>query len=745
MLARNDLFKWTSLDATYRLIAANSVTDDAWIIDIAGGPRSYPQLVRWSVLYRDFKSGSIVSVSRRADEESSTPSASALQAAQSALESIRTLVFEPGGPKDAPRFRQDILHSATRHSLICDVAQETGVSVSTLYARLRKWWIGGQTINALIPRYRRRGSRAFIATIDRGRSRRRSGTKAAASPTEDAVSITCDRGRVAKDGRRKYGWTKAGLEVFIAYMVKAVRGESHRSLTALFDDFLLEHHYYVDEDGFRQRKPLGERPSERQMYYAYQKLLTKDQRLKLRIGEENYDKNHAPKDGSTQDVCDGIGHMYEIDATIIDLFVRSAKSRDRIAGRPTLVLIVDRRSFLIVGFYLGFERDCWAASREAILSILEDKRKLCERYGVDYDPEHWPATGILPQLFVADRGPMAGNESSILCGPEVQLAVENLPAGMAKFKPHVECLFKLTHIRLASEPGYIPQPAKRRVGKKYELDSVLTLRECGAKVLQWIVDHNRKPASAKRLALEQLDRGINGSPIGIWNDETYHRMGQLERLDEELGRPHLLKPRTATVTREGIEVDELRYTCPTAIRDTWFDSTRKVNAVTVRVDRRLCDEIFVEVPAGRGQVRHEVATLTGDSKQFEGLSWEEAKQFLELRDDASKEAREIRKGIDLTSRQRLAPMVAVAKAETRRATRGKSGASQTKHERDVRAEELRAERKERLLAPREETPPATVFDFKSGARLSSPTPAVSALDHALMSIQQEMTDDPLSP
>lgn len=743
MLARNELFCWRSMDATFRLLHVNSVTDNAWIIDVGGGRARFPQLVSWSKLYQDFRSDAIVVVRGDQKEESVSPSNASVLAAQSALEAIRPLVFEPGGDKDLPRLRQDIFDATIRHQLICSASRETGVAVSTLYSYLRKWWIGGQTRNALVPLYRRRGSRSFLDAVNPKRRRNRRRAQSAGNVDVDLKSITGGRGRVGKHGN--FGWTKAGLEDFTSYMERAVGRQSHRSLTKLFDDFLLEHHYYIDESGFRQTKPEGERPSERQMYYAYQKLITKDRRLKNRVGEQEYDKNHAPKDGSTQDVCDGIGHMYEIDATIIDLFVRSSKSRDRVAGRPTLVLVVDRRSFLIVGFYLGFERDCWAASREAILSILEDKQQLCERNGVQYDPKDWPATGILPQLFVADRGPMAGQQSSILCGPDLQVGVENLPAGMAKFKPHVECLFKLSHIRLASEPGYIPPPSKRRVGKKYELDSALTLKECGTKILQWIIDHNRKPGSAKRLALEQLDRRIDASPIRIWEDETYHRIGQLERVDESVGRAHLLQPKEATVSRSGINVDDLYYTCPTAIREAWFDSTHSVQSVMVRADKRLCDEVYVEVPIGRGEVRQEVATLTGDSKQFAGLSWGEVAQFLKLREAATEQGRTIRKRIDQTSRQRHAPMVASAQAATRRATRGKSGASQTNGEAESRAEELRAERRERILTTRDDMPGATVYDIKSGAAVTAEPTSVSPLQQALMKVQEEMTHDPLSP
>ena len=742
MFASNDLFRWRSSNVTYRLLKANSFTDTAWIFDISPTGSHFPQRMVWSVLYKDFKSGAIELVKPTEDEETPAPSEAAKQAAQIAFTSIESLVFDLSNGTDVPRLREDIFEPSMRHRLIVAAAAANHLGISTLYTRLAKWWAGGQTAQALLPRYENRGTTSLLIAIRTGTRR----TKVTCTSHEDTHSVTGNRGRPAKSGRRRFGWTKGALEKFIDYVKTALNAKPHLHLARVFDDYLYEHHYYDDENGTRHCKPEGERPSDRQMYYALEKLTTKDERLRARIGDREFEKNHAPKDGSTREVCDGIGHIYEIDGTIVDINVRSAKSRERIAGRPTLVLIVDRWSFLIVGFYLGFEADSWAASREAILSILEDKEELCRRYGVEYRKEDWPATGILCQGFVADRGPLAANDSSILVAPDISVAIKNLPAGFAKFKPHVECLFKLQHIRLETHDGYLPPPSKRRVGKKYELDATLTLHELTTKILRWIIDHNRKPGTTRRLRLDQLDRGVKASPLAIWEDETARRSGLLRRASASVGRAHLLNPRTASVTAEGIEHDGLYYTCPTAIRETWFDSTRKVTKVIVRADRRLCDSIYIEIPAGRGRVRHEVATLTGDSKQYAGLSMTEVAQYMKLRANAEADAKIERRDINFASKQRDETLSLSAKAATRKATRGRSAASQVKDQKRTRAEELRQERIDRLRpTPSKENTPATVYDFKSGGKLEAPQPTVSPLDVALMKVHNEMNDEPLSP
>src|SRR5690606_24251979 len=83
--------------------------------------------------------------------------------------------------------------------------------------------------------------------------------------------------------------------------------------------------------------------------------------------------------------CLGVGHYYEIDATIADIYLVSSEDVNKIIGKPTLYLIIDRKSRLIVGFYFGLENASWNGAMQAILCISENKRGLCARYGVRSD------------------------------------------------------------------------------------------------------------------------------------------------------------------------------------------------------------------------------------------------------------------------------------------------------------------------------------------------------------------------
>ena len=77
--------------------------------------------------------------------------------------------------------------------------------------------------------------------------------------------------------------------------------------------------------------------------------------LRSRLGDSDYERDHRKVLGTVLNDCLGVGHLYEIDATIADVYLVSSEDPSKIVGKPTLYLIIDRKSRLIVGFYFGLE------------------------------------------------------------------------------------------------------------------------------------------------------------------------------------------------------------------------------------------------------------------------------------------------------------------------------------------------------------------------------------------------------
>jgi hypothetical protein len=203
---------------------------------------------------------------------------------------------------------------------------------------------------------------------------------------------------------------------------------------------------------------------------------------------------------------------------------------------------------------------------------------------------------------------------------------------MAKWKPVVECGFKLTHESLADvAPSYNPVfNAVKRQGKHFDKDACLTLDEFVGIMLRTIIAHNRKAMPKYPLSLEELTAGTQPIPIHLWNNDVPKSAGNLTRYTEAQVRQALLPKDKAVVTDQGILFRDCYYTCPEAEARGWFILARNKSQfeVPVSFDYRLADSILVHSPHDRQAVLE--AHLTTRSERFRGLAFAEVKYYVEL-------------------------------------------------------------------------------------------------------------------
>lgn len=572
----------------------------------------------------------------------------------------------------------EIYSKETRFSLIKERASEVGCSVVTLLKDLRRYWAGGQTKSALFGKFHLCGYK---------------------SPTHQTSA-----GR--KPHLSNYGIfrVKPHDEAYMHAAIKSVYLKSDGLSASTASDAyqrLLENHYsYNDGNGNRIINEKGERPTIRQFYSFLHKHYSFEVITRRRKSDAEFERDHAAKTGSALLDCLGVGHIYEIDSTIADVFLVSSKDRSRIIGKPTLYLVVDRRSRLIVGFYVGLEASSWAAAMHAILSISEDKAALCARYGVEYSAEDWPADAIYPSMFLADRGSEMLSHNSSLVVNGLQITVSNLPKQRPDYKPAVECGFKLLHRSIVdATPGYEPpHNVTKRQGKHYEKDACLTLDEFISIILKAIIVHNHTPMPNYQLPVESLSRGVRAIPVEIWNDEAPRRIGALTRFQEEFVRFSLLPKTKATVTHQGIFFNGCYYSAPTALQNGWFIRTGKgVSYIDISYDRRLADTIYVH--DDKDPTKFYVAHLLEKSGGYRGLSFAEIEAYELLR----KKLNPVYEQIGRQNRSELHihtdPITRNALNEAKAASRGKSRSSRKADVVNDRLDERRTRRQEEAVMP----------------------------------------------
>jgi putative transposase len=619
-------------------------------------------------------------------------STNAKRRARAAQDAIKPLIENPR-----------IFLAEVRGPLLDKHAEETGISKTTLYRYLRLWWRNGQNLLALIQDFDGIGK-----------------------SNKDSTS---GRGRKAQDGRYAVFQMKPAD---FKHCEKAIRDHFLKGeiSTLAGAHFLMRQKAYsfLDGNGDKFLLPDGEFPSIYQFRNIARTRFKLSEILRRKHGNKKFEREHGAYLGSALEECVGIGHIYELDATIADVFLVAQEDRASIIGKPTLYLIYDRWSRLIVGFYVGLENASWTGAMLAILSIATNKRQLCERYGVPYDPHDWPADGIFPQRFLGDRGEMASADSYRIC-EGMEATVSNTQSLIPQRKGTIECGFRLFHAQIREiVPGYEPpfNQVKRRE-KRYDRDASLTLDEFIAVVLNHIIAHNRHVMKGYDLSPGHVLREVPAVPLALWNDNTMQRAGALARYDYDFVRLQLLPRDTAHVTKSGIEFRRCVYEPPAGCEWLLQAKVREAFSVSCSFDYRLVDSIVVYDP--KNPRVSMVCKLAGTSKNYLGYSFAEV-EYIERKKllvnfDSKADADNARAKLH----QRVKAITEPAIARTKVAAKGMSRSGRRADTAAARDAErtIRRQQEAALSVPTESLPSSNVISLQEYAPAQSkPLEATSA-------------------
>lgn len=656
MLFSNDLFLLDGF--RLRLLQADVNMDVAWVINL-DEKFAFPECIPYSAIQDNKPMPQKSSIS-------SMLSKSRERKCEEAWNRLKPLIDTHGPKLFEPSFRK---------FAIDEHANEVGCSHLTLYKDLRRYWQRGQTKFALLPDYNKCG-RAI----------------APGEPTGTEL-ITAGRGRKPRQGHEIFQLTSEDARHLRSVIEKQYLTNQLITVTDAYASLVNKHYRYEDGNQNLHVNPPGARPSLRQFHWFLLNNYDLETRVRGRVGDSDFEREHRKKLGTIMADCQGVGHYYEIDATIADIYLVSSEDVTKIIGKPTMYLIIDRKSRLIVGFYFGLENASWDGAMQAILSIAENKSELCARYGVNYNPDDWPAHQVFPQEFLADRGDMISRASSNIADG-LHVTVTNLPSKRPDWKPLVECGFRLIHNSIRPDaPAYDPPSnATRRRGKHYEKDACMTINDFGHLILNTIISHNKREILNYDMSTRELLDEVRPAPIALWNHNLVMRAGLLTRYEEKTVRLALLRKKQAVVTERGIEFQGCFYSFPEAVANKWFERARKRHfKVTVSYDQRLVDSIYVHSLDGKGEPY--VASVTDRSSKYRGQSFDEVRCYELLREVVRIESDHLRlqNRVDLTNM--TGPVIAAAKARLKAEGAMKSRSSRRADTKPERAKELALERR----------------------------------------------------
>lgn len=597
-------------------------------------------------------------------------------------------------------------------------------TAAQLYTYLRRYWQRGMTANALLPDYQNCGAPGKVRTAGekkRGRPRKY-GTQAGVNVTPEMRRVFS----VAHD--RYYASTKKGKYTLRGAYDQMIR-ESF-SVASIGPDTGRVVHLRKEEI-----EKQGGIPSFEQFQYWSNKDHLRLEDKRKRLGAKLYDKDLRGLLGTSNAEVIGPGSRYQIDATIADVYLVSRLDPNLIIGRPVLYVVIDVFSRLIVGIYIGLEGPSWVAAMMALANTAMDKVAFCSQYGIDIEPEDWPAH-FLPGTFLGDRGEMESEKVDTLIN-NFNVRVENTSPYRADWKGIVETRFRLLPaVFKPYTPGYIDVDYRQRGGSDYRLDATLNLDDFTKIIINCVLHFN----NVHEIKTYDADRdvradGVPPIPVNLWEWGVRHRSGVLREYPQELVQFSLMPTGTASVTTTGLAFRGRFYTCPLAIEERWFDRARQNGRwdVPVSYDPRDVDTICLHTPGTRmGFVS---CTMTDRSRADRHLSsWE-----LDQVDQRDKHGRADRRTDAILAKADTdaANEQVVEQARQRRGTPSQaSAASRTKNIRGNRAMEKEVNRKTEVFrpgqpAPAPDRPSAEVLHFPGKTSPPEPDYSLPSLDEIL--------------
>jgi putative transposase len=353
--------------------------------------------------------------------------------------------------------------------------------------------------------------------------------------------------------------------------------------------------YYSDE--VKRAKVLGEAPyvpSYKQVNSWKSKLFTKDYISRKSTTERDYLLNKRELLGDAKQKWPVPGSCFEIDATVADVHIVSSFGKQYVLGRPTIYSIVDRSSAMIVGLNVSLYFASWRAARQALANAFLPKASYCKEFGIIIQDSDWP-TAHIPLRLMCDNGEMIGLAPQKLVVPLTELQLS--PPYRPDFKAMVERRFGLLNDEMIHKLLGTTRGGKVvRGDKDPRKDAIYTLKEFTALLIDAVLELNRSIYNSLATSSPLLiKKGITPTPLNFWKAHTAEHKHALKLADSSDVISRLYPPTKASMTRDGIEYNNMYYSCDRVVRDKLASIARTSGQwqLDARINENTTNYIYV--------------------------------------------------------------------------------------------------------------------------------------------------------
>lgn len=544
---------------------------------------------------------------------------------------------------------------ASRGQCVAEISQHFQVAKKVIYNYLRRYWQGGQSRNALLPAYHkcggRRGRRLGRSTSESKLGRPSIRSKATGTPI--GIRITPEIEHCFEQGIKRFYETRQANTLCRAFQLT-------------LETFFKTGYSYENNVPVPVLPLPEERPTYKQFYYWYEtQYRDVGRELKARQGARAFNLDSRAILGESTSRAFGPGSIFEVDATIGDIYLVSSYDRTRIIGRPVIYLVIDLFSHMITGMAVSLEGPSWLSAMLALENVITDKQSFCAEYGVSITKKQWPCHHLGKGLY-ADRGEFEGYNAEHLINA-FSLVLYNSPPYRPDWKPHIERQFGLANESFIHfTPGAVIK--KRGRGEKdYRLDASLTLKEFSKLLITHILDYNANHYIKDYPKDQQIVAdGVEPFPAQLWDWGISNRPGHLQIVEPRIAMLNFLPRKRISVTSQGLHFGRQLYYTSELVND-WAVRARNRRSwkVEIAYDPRCLDTIYIPLDGGK---RMDICYLTPASQQlFKNRDWYETEDYFALQTQEAEQASSRRQQSRASLNAQHKKIIDDAVAETKRA------------------------------------------------------------------------------
>lgn len=459
----------------------------------------------------------------------------------------------------------DIYLPQTRGILVARRAAQLGLHRKQIYRPLYRYWAYGSCIDALIGCYDLSGG---AGTVQQPQTRKRGRQPDRVKFNNHDTSLL---GPSTADVRKKI---EAGITEFLKPGVTKKKA---------WED--TKKKYFKKGDIVQGKLLIPIPPEAHEAPSLFQfcnvvKALDWDLSLtRKNISTSTWYLKHRGVLGTSRHRVFGPAARFEIDATIVDVYLVSVFNRAWIIGRPVLYVVIDSFSRMVVGFYLGLEGPSWEGARLALFNAFSDKVEFCRQFGLDISDQLWPCHH-LPHKVLGDNGEMKSKASDNL-PKSLGITVQNAAVRRADWKSNVEQQFNLVNNHtIYFEPGAL-NPRLDDVQRRHcLLDACLTIPDLTQILIRRLIKYNLSSYQAHALPQEMLGANVtDATPLSVWNWGMENLTGSGNAIEKQRVWTKLLPSAMASIRRDGIYFQGRHYASERALREEWFARSRTLGKV----------------------------------------------------------------------------------------------------------------------------------------------------------------------